>query len=108
MVADPAATPLTTPFALTVAIVSSEDFQNPPAELAVKASGELVQIAAAPLMTGVAGAPETVTTILFAETPQLVLILYVIVVVPAAIPVTSPELETVATSGLPDVQVPFA
>ena len=105
---DPADTPFTIPFALTVAIVSSEDFQNPPSGLAVNVTGELVQMAATPLITGVAGAPVTLTTILVLETPQLLLTLEVLVAVPAAIPLTSPEADTVATDGLPDDQVPPA
>lgn len=55
--------------------------------------------------TGIVGLEFTVTGVELLQ-PSEVLV-YVSVTVPAAIPVTSPLLETVAIPPLPDVQVPF-
>jgi hypothetical protein len=101
MVAEPAATPVTTPAASTVATAPLEDAQVPPAILPEK-------VVVAPTQTVLV--PETVGTGLTVTeaVPEQPLTVCVMVAEPAATPVTTPEEETVATAASEVDHVPPA
>jgi hypothetical protein len=95
----PAATPVTTPVLLTVATAGVPDTQG------LDEAGEPVaarfvvyplQTVVVPVITG------TATTVITAVALHPALLVYVIVVVPADMPVTKPALLTVATPGALD------
>jgi len=109
MVVLPAATPVTTPVvASTVATPGVVLLQVPPLlPLELKLMVEPAHTAEAPLMVPASGSELTVTTIPAVDEPQLLVTLYVIIVVPADIPVTSPVAAlTVALVVLELFQVP--
>ena len=100
MVADPAATPVTTPVeASTVATVASDDVHVPPvvadANCVVKPEHTFV----APVIAATVGNGLTVTVVDTDEVQPLPLVtVYVMVVVPAATPVTTPFASIVAVA----------
>ena len=98
IVAVPAAMPVTTPVAETVAIVPSDVVQVPPETVDVNVVFEPKQIACVPDNVPATAGAVTVT-VLVADTfgqPPEPLTVYVIVAIPAATPVTTPVAETVA------------
>jgi hypothetical protein len=109
IVAVPEETPVTTPEELfTVAIAVLPDVQDPlPAEL-LKAVVSVGQIDWTPLKVPALGGAVTVTVRVAVELlhPPVPVIVYVIVEVPTATGVITPELLTVATAVLPEDHVP--
>ncbi len=110
MVAEPAATPVTTPEALTVAIEVLEEVQAPPGSpfevivvvfptqtvavpLKIPASGPAVMVMESVAISEPVQDPDPFTV-------------YVMVAEPAATPVTTPEALTVAMEVLEEVQAP--
>src|SRR5436305_1611548 len=108
MVAVPPVTPLTVPVLLTVATAEFVLLHVPPATDAVRVVAEPAHTLEAPLMAAVTGAALTVMALVAEAVPQLPEIEYVMVVLPAPTPVTTPVEETVATPGAELTQVPPA
>ena len=103
----PAATPVTSPVVLTVAIVGSVALHVPPAAPSVSVVVTPAQIVVVPVIAPADGSAFTVF-IIVAVLLQPVLpsvIVYPIVAVPAAMPVTTPP-ATVAVPGALLLQVP--
>lgn len=100
----PAETPVTTPAFVTVATAGLLLAQVPP-EVGVRFVVAPTQIVLPPVMltTGIAF---TVTGAVAADTQPVLVLVKVNVAVPAATPVTTPALVTVATAGLLLTQVP--
>src|SRR5436309_2540846 len=113
IVADPAATPVTSPAADTVAIAVFELVQLITRPLSTLPAASLVtalSCVVAPTKTfAVAGLTVTEATgtldTVTAAVPLCPSLIAVIVAAPAATPVTSPVEDTVATAGVPDAQV---
>src|SRR5438552_1975726 len=113
IVADPAATPVTSPAADTVAIAVFELVQLITRPLSTLPAASLVtalSCVVAPTKTfAVAGLTVTEATgtldTVTAAVPLCPSLVAVIVAAPAATPVTSPVEDTVATAGVPDAQV---
>ena len=100
IVAVPAATGVTSPVvAFIVAIASSSLLHAPPPDVLLNVVVPLEQVACVPLNVPATGAAVTVTVLVAVSLlqPPLPATTYLIVVVPAATPVISPELSTVAT-----------
>ena len=109
IVAEPAVTPLTTPLASTVATAVLDDVQTPPAVALVSAVVEPAHTSVVPLIAATTGIGLTVTVVVTDVEHQFVVTVYVIVVLPAATPVTTPvDALTVAVAVLDDVQTPPA
>ena len=109
MVADPAATPVTTPVAaFTVATDGVRLLQLPPLmPLLVNVVVEPTHTVEAPLTVPALAAGFTVITLFELNVPQLLVTVYFIVALPAATPVTKPVVAfTVATDGVRLLQVP--
>ena len=94
MVAVPAATPVTIPVLPTVAVAVFDELQLPPVVVLARVMVAPVHARPGPVMA--AGIVYTVTTVV-TDVPEIV---YMIVAVPADIPVTSPPEVTVATAVL--------
>lgn len=96
----PAATPVTTPPAI-LAVAGAALLQVPPPTLSVKVTVLLVQTVA---LVGerAAGVGNTVTDFVAAQPARV----YKILTVPAATPVTVPDVPTVAVAGTALLQVP--
>jgi hypothetical protein len=71
MVADPAATPVTTPEALTVAIAVLLEDQVPPAEASLRVVVEPTQTLVVPVMAATVGRALTVTPVVTAVVQPL-------------------------------------
>src|SRR5882672_9914121 len=100
MVVAPAATPVTTPALLTVATPVLDDVQG------LTAAGAPDPVSAVVFPTHTVNVPPIVgcaLTVTVTVLPHPLLFVYVIVLVPAATPVTTPALLTVATPVLEDV-----
>jgi hypothetical protein len=110
IVAVPAATPVTTPDELTVAIAVFDDVHVPPETVEVNVVLEPAQIVCVPDRGPAEAAAETVTVLVAtaSEHPPVPVIVYEMVAVPAETPVTTPEASTVATAVLELDQVPLA
>jgi hypothetical protein len=110
IVAEPDATPVTSPvMEFTVATAASSLVHTPPDVVLVKIVVDPTHALFVPPMAASVGNALTFTVACALETQLLVVTVYVIVAVPAATPVTTPVLEfTVATDALDDVQTPFA
>ena len=109
IVAVPAVTPLTTPLASTVATAVLDDVQTPPAVALVSAVVEPAHTSVVPLIAATTGIGLTVTVVVTDALHPFVVTVYVIVVLPAATPVTTPvDALTVAVAVLDDVQTPPA
>ena len=109
IVAVPAVTPLTTPLASTVATAVLDDVQTPPAVALVSAVVEPAHTSVVPLIAATTGIGLTVTVVVTDELHPFVVTVYVIVVLPAATPVTTPvDASTVAVAVLLEVQTPPA
>ena len=109
MVEFPAATPVTAPVAaFTVATDGVRLLQVPPLlPLLEYVVADPVQTVVAPLIAPATGRGLTVISADAIEVPQLLVTIYFMVAVPAALPVTNPVLEfTVATRVLLLFQVP--
>src|SRR5664279_1620514 len=107
----PVATPVTTPLASTVAMAVLLLLQLPPAspELPNAVVVAPIQTVAGPLMIPALASGFTMITFVADKVAQLLVTEYVMMVDPAATPVTTPvEAFTVATAGLLLVQVPLA
>jgi hypothetical protein len=107
----PAPTGVTTPVdAFMVATASSLLLHVPPAEVLLNVVVPFEQIACVPLNVPATGAAVTVTVLVAVSLlqPPLPATMYLIVVVPAATPVTSPEPSTVATDVFKLDQLPPA
>jgi hypothetical protein len=103
MVAVPAATPVTTPeVALTVAMLAELLDQEPPLTVEVRVDVPLTQMFWVPLrVPAMVEVTVTVRVSVAFEQPPVPLTVYVMVAVPAVIPVTRPEVAlTVATAGV--------
>ena len=103
IVAVPAATPITTPeVALTVAMLVELLDQEPPLTVDVKDDVPLTQMFWVPLrVPAVVAVTVTVLVAVASEQPPVPVTVYVMVAVPAVIPVTRPEVAlTVATAGV--------
>lgn len=108
MVDVPAATPVTRPVALTVAMPGDNELHTPPGVpvgslSAVVAVGHTVK---EPEITPATGVRFTVTTAVAATTPQLLVTVYDMVDVPGITPVTKPDAPTVATPGDTELHTP--
>lgn len=99
MMVVPTDTPVTNPPAVIVATPVAEDVHVPPAGVPVNVVVPGKQIAGVPVTVGVV---PTVT--LRVEVHPLAV--YVITVVPFVIPVTTPDVDTVPTAGVEELQVP--
>jgi predicted RNA methylase len=112
MVAVPAATPVISPeAALIVATVVSDELQVPPADVEEKVVVSPTQIFCPPLSVPAIGAAVTVIALVAVSLgqPPVPRTVYVIVAVPAATPVISPEAALiVATVVFDELQVPPA
>ena len=75
MVAEPAATPVTVPVVLTVAIEGLLLLHTPPAVASIKVLTELGQMMVEPVMAATVGAALTVTVVVVAAVPQLLVTL---------------------------------
>jgi multisubunit Na+/H+ antiporter MnhG subunit len=108
MVVVPAAIPVTTPVeALTVATAALLEDQVPPEVVDEKVDAPPIKMFCSPESVPTVGGAETVTVLVavaLAQPPEPVTV-YVIVVVPAAIPVTKPVALTVATAVLDEDHV---
>ena len=97
----PAATPVTTPALVTVAIAGLPETQG----LTAAGVPDPVNVVVAPTQTVnvpvIVGPAVTVTV---AVCVQPLLLVYVMTVVPGATPVTTPALSTVATAGVAETQ----
>src|ERR1017187_412534 len=103
MVEFPAATPVTAPVAaFTVATDGVRLFQVPPlVPLLVNVVADPVQTVRAPLIVPATGSGLTVIAADAIEVPQVLVTVYFMVALPAALPVTTPVLEfTVAAAVL--------
>ena len=109
MIDVPAATPVTKPDAgFTEAIFAALVLQVPPVCVEIKVVDEFIQIALLPESVPAIGAAVTATVLVettFAHPPEPAIV-NVIVAFPAATPVITPELFTVAIEPLLVVQVP--
>ena len=109
IVAVPADTPLTTPLASTVATAVLDDVQTPPAVALVSAVVEPAHTSVVPLIAATTGIGLTVTVVVTDALHPFVVTVYVIVVLPAATPVTTPvDASTVAVAVLLELQTPPA
>jgi hypothetical protein len=107
MVAEPAATPVTTPEVETVATEVLLEDQAPPVVASLRETVDPAQTVVVPVMAATVGSELTVTVVLELEAqPAPFVTLYVIVVVPAATPVITPEASMVAAAVLLEDQVP--
>jgi hypothetical protein len=110
MIDVPAATPVTTPVdGLIVATAGVAEVQAPPVTVELSVEVPFEQIAVVPESVPAEGAVVTVTVLVavaFAHPPVPVMV-YVMMDVPAATPVTTPVDELiVATAGVAEVQAP--
>ena len=96
----PEDSPLTTPLVLTEPIEGDILLHDPPGETFVSAVVAPAQTSAIPDIAPMTGLEFTVTTLVAAFAPQLLVEVYDIVVVPVDKPVTTPEVLTVPTAGL--------
>lgn len=99
MMVVPTDTPVTNPPAVIVATPVAEDVQVPPAGVPVNVVVPGKQIAGVPVTVGVV----PTVTLRVAVHPLAV---YVITVVPLVIPVTTPDVDTVPTARVDELQVP--
>jgi len=107
MVDVPAATAVTSPAELTVATPVALEVHEPPVlPLEVNCEVPATQIACVPAKVPALGGAVTVTVRVDELEHPVPVTVYVIVVVPAATPVTKPELLTVATDAVLVDQVP--
>jgi hypothetical protein len=106
ILAEPEATPVTTPELVTLAIEDDDVLHVPPDTEPDKAVNEPAHTVDAPEIAGVAVAPLMVTIRVAVADPQLPETEYDIVAVPAATPVTTPEALTVAMAVLPELHAP--
>lgn len=97
IIALPAAIPVTSPEALTVATAGESDAQVPPPVISDNCVVEPAQTVATPVIGATTGSGFTVTVMfeVFVQPPDVTV--YEITEVPAEIPVTRPEASTVAT-----------
>jgi hypothetical protein len=102
----PAATPVTTPAAETTAFAVLLLLQVPPDTLAVRLVAVPAQTVGSPKMSIEDESAFTVTVLVATAVPQPLETVYDITAVPAATPVTTPELLIVAIPVEPELQVP--
>ncbi len=108
MVLLPAATPLTTPVALTVATAVDALLHMPPGVASVINMADASQTEEGPFIAPAKGMAETVTVAVATLVLQLLVIVYDMAAVPVAIPVTTPDAETVATAVFALLHTPSA
>ena len=106
MVVLPADTPVTLPEPSTVPTDKVTLLQIPPVVASVKIVFEPAQTIGVPAMVPALGVGLTVTTCVAAAVPQLLVTVYDIVVVPVAMPLTTPEVPTVPVDGLTLLHAP--
>ena len=87
--------PDTTPEALTVPTAGFVLLHTPPDAASVSAVVPPAHVVATPVTLPATGSGLTVTTFVAAAAPQLLVTVYDIVVVPAAMPLTTPPVDTV-------------
>ncbi len=105
----PALTPVTTPVALTVATPVLTDFQTPPVVVLDNVVVLATQIVVPPVIAAITGNAFTVIVVDTESTQPLTFVtVYLMIDVPALIPVTTPVALTVATPVLTELHTPLA
>ena len=109
MVTVPVETPVTTPLDETVAIDVFEDVQTPPVVVELSVITSVTELIVLPVIGATIGRAFTVTVVDTESTQPLPLVtVYLMMLVPALIPLTKPVLLTVAAFVFVDVQTPLA
>lgn len=106
MVAEPVVTPVTMPVVLTVAIAVLVLLHVPPLTASASVVVKPTQAVVVPVIAAGAGSGLTVTMAVSVAVPQLLVTEYVIMALPAAMPVTVPVALTLAIAALLVVHVP--
>jgi hypothetical protein len=99
---------VTVPVAFTDATVASLLLHRPPAAASVRVILEPVHTVVGPLIVPATGAGLMVTGVLVDAVAQPVVTVYVILVMPAVTPVTTPDASTLAMAALPLLHTPPA
>ncbi len=102
----PAATPVATPDAFTVATDALLLVHEPPDTVSDNVVVEPAQTVVVPVMVPAEGVVMMLTTLVAEAVPQLLATVYDIVAEPTETPLTTPEALTVAIPVAPELQVP--